>query len=84
MEDHGIRRRRFAPAHFRIGVFAAARGSRLSALDTWACVTGRAIQELCDCAGSTGSMGTASVAAIVAPPAHEDFSINGNQIKSEL
>jgi hypothetical protein len=65
MEDIGIRRRWFGPAHFRIDVFAAAWGSRLSTLDTRACVTGHVLQEFCDSTGSIGSMGTASMAALV-------------------
>jgi hypothetical protein len=71
MEDIGIRRRRFGPAHLRIGVFAAAWGPRLSTLDTRACVTGRALQESCDATGSTGSMGTASAAALAVNSFHQ-------------
>jgi hypothetical protein len=71
MEDIGILRRWFGPAHLRIGDFAAAWGSRLSALDPRACFIGFAFQDSCDSTGSTGSMGTENLAALVVNSPHQ-------------
>jgi len=64
MEDVRIRRRRIGPRHWRTGAFAAAWNPGFPALDSWVRSAGRALQRPCDAAGSTGSLGTASVAAI--------------------